>query len=199
MNDRLVTWAPLALLFLLAALTWWLDSKVQPPEWRSDGSTRHDPDMYVEGYSAARMNADGSRRYELKGKRLVHYPDDNSTELHAPQLIYYDPGQAPVTVKADVAQIARGGDDLYFLGNVQVVRAAYADKPELGVLTTYLHVMPEKQLARTDQPVTLIEGNSTASSVGLEFDNRTRLLKLSSQVRARYETPRSLKLGPPRR
>ena len=31
MNDRLVTWAPVALLLLLAALTWWLESTVQAP------------------------------------------------------------------------------------------------------------------------------------------------------------------------
>jgi lipopolysaccharide export system protein LptC len=192
MSDRLVTWAPVALLLLVAVLTWWLDSKVQSPTARSDGASRHDPDVYVEGFAAARMNPDGSKRYELKGKRLVHYPDDNSTELEAPRLVYFNYDQAPVTVKADTAQVARGGDDVYFTGNVQVVRSAYADKPELGMITTYLHVMPEQELARTDKVVTVIEGNSTASSVGLEFDNRTRQLKLLSQVKVRYETPRSL-------
>jgi lipopolysaccharide export system protein LptC len=199
LSDRLATWAPVALLLLLAALTWWLDSKVQPLTQRPDGSTRHDPDMYVEGYAASRMTPEGVKQYELTGKRLVHYPDDNSTELESPQLKYFDPDRAPVTVKADTAQVTDGGDNVYFSGNVQVVRAPYADKPELGVLTTYLHVMPEQQLARTDKPVTLMEGNSTATSLGLEFDNKARQLKLNSQVRARYETPRSLKLAQPRR
>jgi lipopolysaccharide export system protein LptC len=198
MSDRLVTWAPVALLLLLAGLTGWLDSKVQPPALRSDGGSRHDPDVYVEGFAAARMNADGSKRYELTGKRLVHYPDDNSTELEAPHLVYFNSAQAPVTVKADAAQIARGGDDVYFSGNVQVVRSAFGDHPELGVLTTYLHVLPDEEIARTDKAVTLMEGNSTASSVGLEFDNKTRQLKLLSQVKARYETPRSLRPHPPR-
>jgi lipopolysaccharide export system protein LptC len=197
MSDRLATWAPVALLLLLAALTWWLDSKVQPVATRPDGSTRHDPDMYLEGYAATRMTPEGIKQYQLTGKRLVHYPDDNSTELRSPQLVYFDPGQAPVTVKADVAQIADGGDNVYFSGNVQVVRAPYGNHPELGVLTSYLHVMPEQQIARTDKPVTLMEGNSTATSLGLEFDNKTRQLKLTSQVRARYETPRSLKLARP--
>jgi lipopolysaccharide export system protein LptC len=198
MNDRLVTWTPVALLLLLAALTWWLESKVQAPAARVDGGSRHDPDTYIEGFAAARMNPDGTKRYELKGKRLVHYPDDNSTELQAPQLVYFNYAQAPVTVKADMAQIARGGDDVYFSGNVQVVRSAFRSNPELGVLTTYLHVMPEQELARTDKVVTIVEGNSTASSVGLEFDNKTRQLRLLSQVKARYETPRSLVPRPPR-
>lgn len=199
MSDRLATWAPAALLLLLSALTWWLDSKVQPASQRPDGSLRHDPDMYVEGYAATLMTPEGTRQYQLTGKRLVHYPDDNSTELEAPQLVYFDAEKAPVTVKADLAQISEGGEDVYFSGNVQVVRAPHADNPELGILTSYLHVMPQRQLARTDKPVTLMEGNSTATSLGLEFDNKTRHLTLTSQVRARYETPRSLKLDRPRR
>jgi lipopolysaccharide export system protein LptC len=198
MTDRLFAWAPVLLLVLLAALTWWLDSKVQPSSQRPDGSTRHDPDVIVEGFEATRMNPDGTRRYLLRGKRLVHYPDDNSTQLEAPQLIYFDYERSPVTVKSNVAQVAEGGDNVYFSGNVQVLRAAYEQTAELGVLTNYLHVMPDQQLAKTDQPVTLIEGNSTASAVGLEFDNKTRQLRLLSEVKARYETPRSIRIGPSR-
>jgi lipopolysaccharide export system protein LptC len=199
MSDRLATWAPVALLLLLAALTWWLDSKVQPASQRPDGSLRHDPDMYLEGYSATRMTPEGIKQYQLTGKRLVHYPDDNSTELQAPQLVYFDPDKATVTVKADVAHVSDGGKDVYFSGNVQLVRAPYGENPELGILTTYLHVIPERQFARTDKPVTLMEGNSTATSLGLEFDNKTRQLTLTSEVRARYENPRSLKQVRPRR
>jgi lipopolysaccharide export system protein LptC len=192
MNDRLVAWAPVALLLLLALLTFWLDQKVQPPPARPDGSSRHDPDFYVEGFAAAKMNPDGTRRYALTGTRLVHYPADNSTELESPQLVYFDYERAPVTMRAEQAQIALGGEDVYFTGNVQIVRDTYADNPELGVFTTYLHVVPDLELARTDRPVTMVEGNSTASSVGLEFNNKTREIKLLSRVRAQYETPGSL-------
>ncbi|MEX0959669.1 MAG: LPS export ABC transporter periplasmic protein LptC [Burkholderiales bacterium] len=195
MNDRLVAWAPVALLVLLAFLTLWLDYKVQPPPVRVDGSSRHDPDSYVEGFAAARMNPDGTKRYALTGARLVHYPDDDSTELESPKLVYFDYERAPVTMRAEQAQIAHGGDDVYFTGNVQIVRDAYADNPELGVFTTYLHVVPDLEIARTDKPVTMVEGNSSARSVGLEFDNKTREIKLLSQVKAHYETPRSLLQG----
>jgi lipopolysaccharide export system protein LptC len=195
MNDRLVAWAPVVLLVLLALLTFWLDYKVQPPPVRADGGSRHDPDFYVEGFAATKMNPDGTRRYALTGVRLVHYPDDDSTELESPQLVYFDYQRAPVTMRAEQAQIAQGGDDVYFTGNVQIVRDAYADNPELGVFTTYLHVVPDLEIARTDKPVTMIEGNSTASSVGLEFDNKTREIRLLSRVRAQYETARSILQG----
>ena len=47
--DRATAWSPVLLLGGLAALSYWLDAQVQPPAPRRDGSTRHDPDIIVEG------------------------------------------------------------------------------------------------------------------------------------------------------
>lgn len=193
MNDRLVTWSPLILLALLATMSFWLDRKVQPQAHAPDGSTRHDPDFFVEGFSAVKMNPDGTRRYALAAKRMVHFPDDNSTQLELPRLVYFDYLRAPVSIRSDTADAVQGGDDVFFRGNVQIIRSAYADNAELGVFTSYLHVIPDKDLAKTDKPVRMVEGNSTASSVGLEFNNVTREIKLLSEVKASYETPRSAK------
>lgn len=190
MNDRLVAWSPLILLALLAALTFWLDHKVQPPARLPDGKARHDPDFYVEGFSAMKMNPDGTRRYALSAKRMVHYPDDNSTHLELPRLVYFDYERAPVTVRSDTALVSHGGDEVFFNGDVQVVRSAYASNAELGMFTSFLHVIPDNDLAKTDKPVRLVEGNSTASAVGLEFDNRTRQIRLLSEIKATYEVPK---------
>ncbi len=71
-----------------------------------------------------------------------------------------------------------------------MVRSAYEGNAELGLFTSFLHVIPDKDRASTDKPVRMVEGNSTASSVGLEFDNRTRQIKLLSEVKASYEVPK---------
>jgi lipopolysaccharide export system protein LptC len=189
-NDRLITWSPLILVALLATMSFWLDRKVQPPAHRPDGSTRHDPDFIVEGFSAVKMNPDGTRRYALAAKRMVHFPDDNSTQLELPRLVYFDYQRAPVTIRSETAEAVQGGGDVFFRGDVQIIRAAYASNAELGVFTSFLHVIPDKDLAKTDKPVRMVEGNSTASSVGLEFNNATREIKLLSEVKASYATPK---------
>src|SRR5712664_487665 len=94
--------------------------------------------------------------------------------------------------------VAHGGDEVFFNGDVQVVRSAYASNAELGMFTSFLHVIPDKDLAKTDKPVRMVEGNSTASSVGLEFDNRSRQIKLLSEVKASYEVPRRVQKRPSR-
>ncbi|HVY06073.1 MAG TPA: LPS export ABC transporter periplasmic protein LptC [Burkholderiales bacterium] len=190
MNDRLITWSPLILLALLASMSFWLDHKVQPQARRPDGSTRHDPDFRIEGFSAVKMNPDGTRRYGLAAKTLVHYPDDNSTDLTLPRLVYFDYARAPVTVRSETAKSTQGGDDVYFYGDVQIIRSAFAANPELGIFTSYMHVIPDKDLAQTDKPVRMVEGTSTASSVGLEFNNATHEIKLLSEVKAIYAIPK---------
>ena len=189
MNDRLITWSPLILLALLATMSFWLDRKVQPTAHRADGSTRHDPDFIVEGFSAVKMNPDGTRRYALAAKRMVHFPDDNSTQLELPRLVYFDYQRAPVTIRSETAEAVQGGG-VFFRGDVQIIRSAYASNAELGLFTSFLHVMPDKDLAMTDKPVRMVEGNSTASSVGLEFNNVTREIKLLSEVKASYANPK---------
>ncbi len=53
--DKLVAWSPVLLLGGLAALTYWLDAQIQPSNARRDGATRHDPDMYIDNFSAVTL------------------------------------------------------------------------------------------------------------------------------------------------
>ena len=81
LKDRLIAWSPVILLLLLAVLTWWLDARVRSPNTQLDGIGQHDPEFYIEGFMAVRMNPDGTRRYELTGTRLTHYSDGSGSKL----------------------------------------------------------------------------------------------------------------------
>lgn len=187
--DRLVRWYPAMFLALLAGLTSWLDQKVQPPPVPRDGSARHDPDVVVESFSAVMLYPDGTRRHALNGRRMVHYPDDDSTQVEDPEFFHYAPPAAPVHATAERALVSREGDNVYFTGRVRIDRAAFADEPALGLATDFLHIIPDRDLARTDKPVALTRGTLTARAVGMEFDNRARTLKLLSNVKVHYDGP----------
>ena len=189
-RDRLFAWSPAILLLLLAILTWWLDAKVRSPQDLPGAATDDAPDFYIEGFNAVRMNPDGSRRYELTGKRLVHYSDEDSSLLSSPTLLYHDYERAPLTVSANTAELESGGENVYFRGDVRIERPPFDFNPRLGVTTSYLHVIPDQEIAKTDQAVTLVDGNSTIRSVGLEFDNKIRRINLLSRVQAHYENSR---------
>lgn len=190
MQDRLTLWFPLLLLAVLAALTFWLDYTVQPPAARRDGSSRHDPDYIVDKLSVMRMAADGSIRHTLLAEKMIHYPDDDSTHLQSPHFVSYTSGKAPMTITSREALVSKAGSDIYFQDNVRVIRAPYDNKSELVIKTSYLHVIPDDNIARTGRPVTITDANTVVNAIGLELDGKTRILKLQSRVRGIYDQNR---------
>lgn len=194
MNERWVGYLPVLLLAALAGLTYWLDRTVQPEQPHENSP--QDPDFVAEDFLVTRMNRDGTPRYAVRAKKLVHYPGDNSATLDFPEFTHYDPETASLTMRADHGLISHNGEEAHFTTDVLVRRQAYADQKEMTLRTSYLLVIPDQDLAKTDREVTLTSGNSVVRSVGLEFNNATRNLKLLSQVRGMFETPPKAALMP---
>jgi lipopolysaccharide export system protein LptC len=188
MNDRWLAWVPVILLTALAALTYWLDQKVQPPRGR-EGSNGDEPDFMVDEFTATRMSLEGRPSYAVRAKRMVHFPEDNSARLDEPRLTHFPVKGTPVSIRADVGTLDKNGQNAYFTGDVQVHRQAFEDTPEMAMYTEYLHVIPDLAVARTDRPVRMVSGNSSLEAVGLELNNKTRTAKLLSKVKGTYATP----------
>jgi len=190
MIERLTAWFPIVLLAAVAAVTVWLDRQIQPPEAASNGRARHDPDYIVDNFTITRIGPDGAVRYKLNARRMLHYPDDDTTSLEAPKLVNFRGADVTVTATAKTATLSSNGENAYLNDDVRLVRAAYAEHSELTVATTWLHVIPDDGIAKTDKPVRIHDANTLITSDGLEFDNETHILKLLSNVRGRYEKKR---------
>ena len=187
MLERLTTWFPFALLVGLAALTFWLDRVVQPAQPPSQMAGRHDPDYIVDKLKAARTNETGAVIYTLAAERMVHYPDDDTTVLTLPRFVSLRSKQAPVTITAREGLLSSNGENVYFKEDVTVTRAAYADRSEMVMRTTWLHIIPDDNVAKTDRPVTITDAATVVNAVGLEMNSDTRVLKLHSRVRGTYD------------
>ena len=126
-------------------------------------------------------------KHTLTADKLIHYPDDESTHLQMPKFTSMASPTAPTIITSREALVSKDGENVYFKDNVRVVRGAYADKSELVMETSYLHVIPDQNIAKTDRPVTITDANTIFKSIGLELNNETRILKLESRVRGTYE------------
>ena len=185
--DRLVTWSPVLLLGGLAALTYWLDAQIQPQPPRTDGSSRPDPDIFIDNLRGVSFDAEGRPRQVLAAKRAQHYPDDGSVTLIAPALVVTDPDRPKLSVSADKGSIAGDRETLALEGNVRALREATpgnSGKSEgpATLTTDFLRVVPKKGLAETDRPVTIEEPRGIIHSTGLKLDNEAKTLKLISGV-----------------
>jgi lipopolysaccharide export system protein LptC len=175
---RPTSWLPLAVLALLVGLTLWLNQLVQPPAARGDGSTRHDPDLMVENFSARKLDPDGSVRYILAARKMVHYPDDDSAHLDTVKLEAFEPKQPKMTATADRGRLEQGGDRVWIEGNVVLVREADRQTTPLRLTTDRLLVLPEDGIARTSSEVVLDNAQGHARAIGMELDNNAHTVKL---------------------
>jgi lipopolysaccharide export system protein LptC len=191
--DRATAWSPVLLLGGLAALTYWLDAQVQPPAPRRDGSERHDPDIYVEGFRAVELDAKGRPRQMIAGKRAQHFGDDQTTDIVEPLLSQTESDKPAFRITANKGSLTGDRKQATFTGNVRAVREAGPTKPgeapagPVTVTTEYLHVVPDKELVSTDRAVTIEESRGIIRSVGLILDNKAKTLKLASGVSGTFQ------------
>lgn len=185
-GERLTAAVPLILVALLAALTFWLDRVAQLPE-RGPAGRRDDPDYIVEKLTAVSMNAAGSPRYSLSAAKMVHYPEGETTLLTAPKFVNHEAAKAPVTITANEAVVSANGQHVYFQDNVRVTRAAHDKHSELVVTTSFLHLIPDRNIARTDRAVKLTDAAMTMTAEGFELDSETRVMRLLSKVQGTYD------------
>jgi lipopolysaccharide export system protein LptC len=178
---------PLGLMLALALLTFYLERTVReddaPPALR-----RHDPDYLVSNFTTTTYNHEGAAETVMSALKMLHYPDDDTTELLAPRLMQAKPNEPRFTVRAERGQLSRDGDEIFLFGAVLLVREASAERPEARMTTEFLHILRERSLARTDKPVKIVEGGRSLQGRGMEYNNETRELVLRHDVQARFVT-----------
>lgn len=173
---------PLGLMFALALITFYLERTVRQEE-APPAQQRHDPDYLVSNFTTTTYGPGGAVESVLKAAKMIHYPDDDSTELVAPRIEQTKPDQPRVTVRADRGALSREGQEIFLYDNVELVR----EGPEPARLSTeFLHVLQDRMLARTDRVVMLEDDQRWLTGRGMEYDWATGRLQLHYDVRGRF-------------
>lgn len=178
---------PLALMLSLALLTLWLDHQVRVEEPAHPSLRRHDPDYLVSNFITTTYNREGKAELVLSAAQMVHFPDDDSTELSLPRVLQARPSQPRMTVRAERGKVSREGDEIFLHDNVLLVREAHEAHPEARMTTSFLHILRDRALVRTDREVRFEEPGRSLVGRGMEYHNDTRELFLRSDVVARFE------------
>jgi lipopolysaccharide export system protein LptC len=179
-------WLPLLPLIGLLGVTYWLNQQVQPGLATPDSSKRHDPDAIVESFSATNLNELGVPSFIMAAKKMLHYPDDDSTVLEEPRITMLSPGQPAIHASSKSATISSRGDEVFLHDDVQVLLEASKRQGRYKLQTDYLRIVPERNLADSDRAVTLVGTNNIVHATGMVLDNKTRILRLLSQVSSEY-------------
>jgi lipopolysaccharide export system protein LptC len=178
---------PLGLMLALAMLTFYLERTVHEDESPAT-ARRHDPDYYVVNFTTTTYNASGAAETRMSADKMVHFPDDDTTELVAPRVVQSKPNEPRYSVRAERGQLSRDGDEVFLYGDVVLVREASEHGPEARMTTEFLHVLRDRSLVRTDKPVKIVEGTRSLQGRGMEYNNLSRELLLRHDVIARFNS-----------
>ncbi len=177
---------PLLLMLSLALLSFWLERTARI-EQGHPSLRRHDPDYIVHNFKVVGYGQKGEAESMLSARKMVHFPDDDSTELLAPRSVQTKPGEAPMTLTAERGALSQDGEDTFLYDNVLLVRNATPQQPEMRMQTHFLHIVRARSLVRTDREVAIREEGRYLTGRGMEYDNGSRVLEIRSKVRGRFE------------
>jgi len=186
MIERGSLWLPLAILLLLAALSFWIERMVEFPAGGSASTTRTDPEGIMENFNAMRTDATGRPQYRLTARTLRHYSNSKFTELESPHFTQLDAQSGDVSAVASQATVSPDGNEVDLRGNVVVERAARAGQSLMTLRSARLLVFPEHDLLRSPGPVEIHDATLDLSADAMTYDAKLRILKLTGRVHARY-------------
>lgn len=179
---------PVTILLVLAALTAWLRYATEMPEVGNDGKTRHDPDSIIVGAIGWKLDANGRLQYTLVSDEIRHYPDDDTSDLRNPVIVYLDPVKPPVIIRAGHGHATSRAERVDLTQDVEIRRSATSDSQELVATMPDLTVLTDDERAFTASPALITQGASWVRGVGLQVDNRLQTYVLESRVRGQIES-----------
>ncbi len=192
MNGRYSIVFPLLVLGILAFITFWIEQTVQSPAKKADGSSRHDPDYFVENFVTTKTDLHGNLRNMLAAVEMRHYPDDDTTELVRPRYTQYGENKPYTQIEAQKGFVSANGEEVEFKGNVVIVRQAFEGRGEMRLTTDYLKVLPKTEFVSTKSDVVITQAPKTViHATGMVYDKNDKNFVLQKRVRVHYEKPKA--------
>jgi len=135
----------ISILSLVGLFGLWLQSLVLEDHIEIEKSeVRHEPDYYIENFTATGLDKNGKRRFVIKAKRMAHFPDDDTSLFDFPHVTQYEEGVAPRHTYADSGWMNSTGDEIIMTENVKVIVEADENSPGGTINTKRLRILLTK-------------------------------------------------------
>ena len=176
---------------VLAASAAWLNMVMKrsvSTEAKSSDPAR--PDYYFDDFRYFRIKPNQPADYKLTGKKIAHYPVNDSYLVEFPVLISLDEQQRQQIAYSDWAYLEDENSKMHMHENVVVLRPRTKDSPAFRLATEYLLYFPDEEIMRTDVEVNVQRGETNISANGLESNNATREMFLLNRAEVVYPPAR---------
>lgn len=182
--SRLSSLLSLAAMAALAGGTYWLLQATRPPAAADIAAPKtHSPDYFAENFSISELDQSGTTQYRLTATRMVHYEDDENSDLVRPAMRAFQPGKPVVTATGDRGKVNADASIVDLYDNARILRAAGAGDPEMQADSSHFRVLVNDDVIETEKPVKLRRGQSIMTASAMNYNNVTRVMQLFGNVR----------------
>ena len=98
---KLTSALPLVALAALAGITYWLLQATLPPAQTPERPKEHAPDYFATNFSVSELDTTGTTQYRLTAISMVHYEDDENSDLMKPAMRMFQPLRPTVTATSE--------------------------------------------------------------------------------------------------
>ncbi len=184
MKDRLASGVSIALLIALVAGTWWAAdyakrAVIQDPPQRMT----HEIDSYVENFVMVRSDPNGIPLTRMEGDRLEHYPDDDSSDVVRLRVFNQRPDRPTTISTSNHARMDQDGARIVMTGDAHLRRLADQGRAELNIRSEEMTLLPDEDVAFTELPAVILNGQSRIEGRGMRYDNVSRELSVAERAR----------------
>jgi lipopolysaccharide export system protein LptC len=177
----------LAVLIALALGSFWVLQVMRSGNASGpDDAVSAKADYYVDNFVYVKMALDGSARYSIAGKRMEHYPINDSFKVQTPLIHNLDKAKPPMLLRSDRALIEDNNSKIHMYGNAYAQRDPTAKSQKLTVSSEYLLLLPDDDKVTSDKPVRITLGDSVLDGTGMVASNAELKLELQNRVHGIY-------------
>lgn len=174
------------LLLIAGGLSTWSILLTSKPSFVVLENKNNQPDAIMENIVTTVMNKTGTPALKVETPMMMHYAENDSTELLTPHVTVYRQSPEPWHIKAKHARTQKGVSEILFWGNVVIHHLADTTNPMTTMRTPTLTVFPDQQIAKTEEAVVLTQPDTIIRAVGMLANWEAGTVRLLSQAREEY-------------
>ncbi|MFT5395704.1 MAG: lipopolysaccharide export system protein LptC [Gammaproteobacteria bacterium] len=183
-SDR---WKLIITLIVVAGFSYWGLEELTEDDATKLNKLAHYPDYYMENFTTLTMNQDGTPKNRLNAVYMAHYPDDNTSELHKPELEIFRIDRPPIIVTADNGWVTSDNDVILLSGNVYLHQNDEFGDLKVELIAEDARVLVDQKYAETDNAATLITKRSVTNSIGMRAYLQEQRMEFLSNVQTTIE------------
>jgi lipopolysaccharide export system protein LptC len=182
--SRITSLISLIAMAALAGITYWLLQATRPPATTGEaGPMTHSPDYFAENFSVSELDQSGTTQYRLTATTMVHYEDDDNSDLTNPAIRAFQPGRPIVTATGERGTVNSDASIVDLYDHARILRAPGDGDPEMQADSSHFRVFVNSDVIETEKPVKLRRGLSVTTASAMNYNNVTRVMQLFGNVR----------------